>query len=495
MSPVTQSIPSTLADYEQLVSTALFRASTDAIYLLNEDGIILCWNPAATTCYGWTADEAVGQSVEGLLYDAVQDNYSTAYTGLKAHGRWQGEQHQLTRLGNEIVMFSRFSWLSTESGRYILVVNTDVSQQKAVESQLLHTQRMESLGALAGGLAHDMGNMLGSVLMLLESLPVERDPEKQQANIQQAVIAARKGVDMVEQMLVFASGGDGRQDTLDTGALLADVLSLLQSALDQRIQLDLRLSQDLWSLQGDGVQLQQVLMNLCLNARDAIVERGIIRIRARNVTLEQPRLLGNEVVPAGRYVLISIADNGQGISPEDIYRIFEPFYSTKESGTGLGLATALGIVTRHQGHIDVLSTVGHGSTFKVYLPAFMPVTAAQIAKVLVVDDDPFFRKGLTSLLASLDLTVYEAQDIAAARQLLRAQDPDLILCDVRLEHQDAGTFLSWLNTHPVFNTIPVTVMSAGSLAPEIQAQADHALIKPFGVTELKGMLSHLSGKA
>ncbi len=456
------------------------------------NGIILCWNAAATACYGWLQEEAIGQSVEGLLYDAEQDAYDVARHGLQLHGRWQGEQRQLTRAGNEVLVFSRFSWLNTPDGRCILVVNTNITQQKAIETRLFQSQRMESLGALAGGLAHDMGNMLGSVLMLLESLPTETEPERQQAQIQQAVTAARKGIDMVEQMLVFASGGAGRQDTADTGALLADVVSLLQSVLPDQVRLDLRITPGLWALQGDNVQLQQVLMNLCLNARDAIVEQGVIRIRARNITLEQPRLLTRQVIPAGHYVLFSIADNGQGIPRSNLSRIFEPFYSTKENGTGLGLATALGIVTRHEGYMDVLSTESLGATFKVYMPAMAPPSSLQVTSILVLDDDPVFRKGLSSLLASMDLAVYEAQDIAAARRQLRVAKPDLVMCDLRLDDEHGEAFLRWLKAHPEYKSLPVAVMSAGHLSLAVQEEADFTLTKPFGIKELKAMLTHFS---
>ncbi|MEM8484840.1 MAG: ATP-binding protein [Bacteroidota bacterium] len=492
MLPAAPSFQSSLAAREQLVSAALFDATTDAVYLLDPNGKILCWNAAATACYGWLQEEVIGQSVEDLLYGAEQDAYHLACTGLQAQGRWQGEQRQLTRAGNEVLVFSRFSWLNTPSGRCVLVVNTNVTQQKAIESRLFQSQRMESLGALAGGLAHDMGNMLGSVLMLLEGLPTELEPAKQQLHIQQAVDAARKGIDMVEQMLVFASGGAGRQHTLDTGALLADVLSLLQSVLPDAVRLDLRITPGLWSLEGDPVQLQQVLMNLCLNARDAIVEEGVIRIRAHNITLEQPRLLGRQVVPAGHYVLCSIADNGQGISRANLDRIFEPFYSTKEKGTGLGLATALGIVTRHEGFMDVLSTESLGTTFKVYLPALAPACVPQVSNILILDDDPVFRRGLASLLVSMDLSVSEAQDVASARQELRTAAPDLIMCDLRLDDEHGGAFLSWLKAHPVFKTIPVVAISAGPFPLLIQQQADHTLRKPFGVNELKALLLTIS---
>ena len=492
MLPAATSYKSTRAAREALVSAALFDATTDAVYLLDPNGMVLCWNAAAIACYGWLHEEAIGQSVEDLLYDAAETTYAEAYASLLQRGRWQGEQRQLTRTGNEVIVFSRMAWLDTPEGRWVLVVNTDITQQKAIENRLLQSQRMESLGSLAGGLAHDMGNMLGSVLMLLESVPINTDPDQQQAHIQQAVEAARKGIDMVEQMLVFASGGAGRQDTLDTGALLADVLALLQSVLPDRIRLDLRVAPALWPLQGDAVQLQQVLMNLCLNARDAITGSGVIRIRTRNIYLEQPRLLGRQVVPAGHYVLFSIADNGHGIPRADLNQIFEPFFSTKKDGTGLGLATALGIITRHEGYMDVLSTESLGATFKVYLPALVPASAAQVESVLVLDDDAVFRKGLASLLSSMDLMVYEARDIPAARQSLRTAAPDLILCDIRLDNQHGEDFVAWLNAHPVFNAIPIVAMSAGAIPPAILQQVDHSLTKPFGINALKPILTSTS---
>jgi signal transduction histidine kinase len=251
-------------------------------------------------------------------------------------------------------------------------------EKKRLEAMVLQAQRMESVGALASALAHGLNSALAPILMGLGALQQKCVDEESRRWLSLMLKSAERGKDLVERVLAFARGGEGKCVPLRTTEIIGDVARILKDTLPKNIELQVRVPNDLWSVMGDATQIGQVMMNLCLNARDAMTAGGKLMIRARNRYLveEERRLAPGE--PHQRYVRVTVADTGAGIPREVISRVFDPFFTTKEKGkgTGLGLGVVLAIVRGHGGFVSLFSKVGKGTEFKIYLPAQPPGVVA-----------------------------------------------------------------------------------------------------------------------
>jgi two-component system, cell cycle sensor histidine kinase and response regulator CckA len=244
-------------------------------------------------------------------------------------------------------------------------------EKKRLETMILQAQRMESVGALASALAHDLNSALAPILMGLRALQQKRQDEESRRWLTLMHRSATRGKDLLERILAFARGAEGEYVSLQTIELIGDIARILKETLPQNIRLQVRVPNDLWSVIGDATQIGQILMNLCINARDAMPAGGKLIIRAGNRYLVEEEKRLTHGAPRSRYVRITVADTGDGIPREFIDRIFDPFFTTKEigKGTGLGLPTVLAIVRAHDGFVSLFSKVGKGTEFKVYLPA------------------------------------------------------------------------------------------------------------------------------
>jgi hypothetical protein len=247
-------------------------------------------------------------------------------------------------------------------------------EKKRLEAMVLQAQRMESVGALASALAHDLNSALAPILMGLGALQQKCADEESRRWLSLMRLSAERGKDLVERVLAFARGGVGECVPLRAAEMIGDVARILKDTLPKNIELQVRVPKDLWSVIGDATQIGQVLMNLCINARDAMPAGGKLMIRARNRCLVEEEIRLAPGAPHQRYVRVTVADTGAGIPREVISRVFDPFFTTKEKGkgTGLGLGAVLAIVRGHGGFVSLFSKVGKGTEFKVYLPAQAP---------------------------------------------------------------------------------------------------------------------------
>ena len=362
-------------NYEATVNeqAALLNETQDAIIVTTEGGRISFWNRAAERTYGWSAKEAVGSSLDTLLYAAArQDEYQLILEHALENLEWNGENRHLKRDGKEILVESRWRVVQHGSGGHksLLIVNTDITTRKRLEAQFVKTQKMESIALLTGGIAHDLQNVLAPVAMSIGLLREELKDETSLSVLKAVEESAQSGLQLVRNIMTYGKGIVGERVVVDISDLMRQVLSIVERGLPGSIVLNEDFFDSDWFVRGDVSQLKQVFMNICVNARDAMPDGGVLGIKIEDGHVNENDIVSYPESHPGRYVVVSIADSGVGISEDDLDRIFEPFFTTKEGGegTGLGLSIVLGIVKSHDGFITVDSIVNRGTTFRVYLP-------------------------------------------------------------------------------------------------------------------------------
>jgi PAS domain S-box-containing protein len=375
----------------------------------------------------------------------------------------------------------------------------DLSERKQLEQQFLRSQRMESIGTLAGGIAHDLNNILATILLSVDLLKRESGTPKSREILKVIGISAQRGADVVGQVLAFARGLESRRVEVQPKLILEELESIIKDTFPRNIDLQFRVPDDTWPVFGDPTQVHQILLNLCVNARDAMPNGGRLVISTENQTLDEQRVKRTEFrATAGRYVCISVADSGIGIPQEIIHRIFEPFFTTKEpnQGTGLGLSTVMAIVKSHEGIADVFSEPGKGTAFKVYLPAidrssvgqWQETPAIELPRgsgetILVVDDESSILAVTRQTLEDFGYRVLTAADGAEAVALYAA-DRDgiaMVLTDMRMPILDGTSLIRVLQRiNPAVRIVTSSGFSStasrSNLAP---GEIKHFLAKPY----------------
>ena len=482
---------------------ALLDKARDAICLNDMEQCILYWNKSAERLYGWTAQEALGRNANELLFQGDLSAPCEALRNLISKGEWQGELHQVTKDGKRIVVESRWTLLRDPSNepRSILIINTDITEKKQIEAQFLRTQRLESIGALAGGIAHDLNNALTPVLMAAKLIRGEIATEDGRKLLDTMYSSARRGVEMVNQILSFARGVGGEHSVLQVAHLIHEMIKLAKDTFPRSIQIQSHVPRDLSPVLGNATQLHQVLMNLCVNARDAMPEGGRLSIEAANVNLDDAAARARQQSP-GPYVLITISDCGHGMPAEVLNKIFEPFFSTKPpgKGTGLGLSTVMGIVKTHDGFVVVSSEVDKGSTFRVYLPALHDVEASvghhnppepprgRGELILLVDDEISILEVTKAALEAFNYRILLARDgtEAVAMYLRHRSEIHAVVTDMMMPKMNGPAAIRALRTiDPSVKIIGVSGL--GPEAPLTLAGKSHVeafLKKPFTTEEL-----------
>ncbi len=464
---------------------ALLDQAQDAILVRDLKHNILFWNKGAEKIYGWAAEEAVGKNVRELLYKELSAQFDEAGRAVLQNGEWQGEIRQIRRDGAEIIVESRWTLVRDERGQpnSILVINTDITEKKRMEAQFLRAQRMESIGTLAGGIAHDLNNVLSPILMAIDMLQLKTTDEASRKWLDVLRTNAERGGNMVRQVLSFARGVEGERVALQPKHLIKEIVKILRETLPKSIEINFQIPKDLWIISADATQIHQVLMNLCVNARDAMPEGGSISIRAENVFVDENYARMHLEAKPGRFVMISVSDTGPGMSAEVQSRIFEPFFTTKEmtKGTGLGLSTALTIVKSHGGFINVYSELHKGSQFTLYLPALDTPGALDAAAlqtdlplgngelILVVDDEESIREITRGTLETFGYNVLTASDgtEALAYYADKKNEIAVVLTDMVMPFMDGtATIRALQRMNPKVRIIAASGLGAGQHAGE-----------------------------
>ncbi|MBI3941025.1 MAG: PAS domain S-box protein [Acidobacteria bacterium] len=434
---------------------ALLDHARDAILVRDLQNRVLFWNKGAERIYGWTTQEAASRDIRGLIYrEEHLAPFEEACHALFQKGEWSGHLRQKTKGGKELI--SECDWVLVRDGaglpKSILAINTDITEKKALETQFLRAQRMESLGTLAGGIAHDLNNMLSPILMAIQMLQQKTDDDETQEWLATLLASAERASEVVRQVLLFARGVQGEHAPLQPRYLIREVIGIMKETLPRSIDVRFHLPQDLWNIHGDSTQLHQVLINLCLNARDAMPGGGTLSIKAENLSIDERYVRAYPDARPGRHVLITVSDTGEGIPADVIDKIFDPFFTTKEAGkgTGLGLSTALGIVKSHQGSIRVESEAEKGATFQVVLPALESESPAELATarvklplgrgetILVVDDEKAIQDITGATLQHFGYRVLRARDGAEALALFAQNRSEIraVLLDMMMPYLD-----------------------------------------------------------
>jgi PAS domain S-box-containing protein len=483
-----------LAEDKIREQASLLDKARDAIIVCGlEEHRILYWNRSAERLYGWEAAEVMDRSQMDLLNrDPAQ--FLAVVKAVLTQGEWAGEMQQYDKEGRMVIVESRWTLISDAQGRpkSILSINTDITERKKLEQQFLRSQRMESIGTLAGGIAHDLNNVLAPIMMSIELLKLQERSAQKQNILATIECSAKRGADLVKQVLSFARGVEGRQLAVQVGHLLKEIEKITNETFLKSIQVRSEIPAGLWLVQGDPTQIHQVLLNLCVNARDAMPNGGALKLSARNMIMDEQSASMTPGARPGPCLHILVEDNGTGMPPEVMERIFEPFFTTKElgKGTGLGLSSAMAIVKSHHGWLRVESEIGKGTTFHVYLPAHItegsevevPVQAelprGNGELILVVDDEAAVQQITKQTLETFGYRVLLAADGAEAVTLYSTHRAEvaLVITDMMMPLMDGpATIQVLMRMNPQICIIAASGMNAAGM----EEKAASAGVKNF----------------
>lgn len=489
----TSETVSTLADMLDLAG--------DAVVLREyETMAIQFWNKGAESLYQRTAEEALGQNFAELI-GAVDFDWEAAHAALLEKGEWRGELQARRPDGSCVVISSRATLRRDAAGRpeSVLHISTDITEQRRTEAQLLRAQRMETIGSLASGIAHDLTNILAPITISAPLLAADLDAETRQRIIDTVTHSARRGVDVIRQVLTFGRGVERQPNAVDLGQVLRELGGIIEHTFPASIAFSSRRAHDLWPFVIDATQLHQVLLNLSVNARDALPRGGCLTITAENFVIAENSPGPVPGAKPGPYVLLRVSDNGTGIPREICEKIFDPFFTTKSEGqgTGLGLSTSLGIVENHDGYLTVESEEGRGTQFQIFLPAH-PKQAVDTTStlddekllragdgelVLLADDEKAFLSVAGSLLVEAGYRVLLCHDGAKAfaAYLRERTDIQLVVTDIKMPHLDGLALTRALReVNPKVKVIGVCGRADDALVEDIEAlRFDDFLFKPF----------------
>ncbi len=492
-----------LDDQKIREQATLLDKAQDAILVRDLEHRILYWNKGAERLYGHSQEEVLGKSIRSLLYTSMEA-FDLATAEVMAKGEYTGELTQVTREGVALIVQVRWTLLLNDLGepKSILAINTDITERKNLELQFLRAQRLESIGTLAGGIAHDLNNVLTPIMLATGILKTDELNAKQHDLLAMIESSVRHGTRMVRQVLTFARGAEGDPRPMQLLTLLIDLEPIIRDTFPRNIDLQITSAPDLWPVKADFTQLHQVFMNLAVNARDAMPDGGKLTMSAVNTQLDTQYASMQAGVKPGKYALVEIQDTGTGMPPEVLERIYEPFFTTKEhgKGTGLGLSTSLAIIKGHGGFIRVYSEPGLGTKFHIYLPA-LPNADTGIAVtdeanlprgrgelILVVDDESTLLEVTQQTLHAFGYKTKAAQDGAEAIAVFSEfkEQIGLVITDMMMPVLDgAATIRVILKMAPAMPIIAVSGLDAPAKAASFQ---DHPnvrfLQKPYSASQL-----------
>jgi len=486
----------------------IFRASPAGIgYGTIDEGRLIDVNDQYAGFFGYAREEMIGRTVRELHLWTDFAARDALMQRLHREGSVRAVECRFRRKsGEERVALVSIEKLALGDQAFGIFMLTDVTEHKKLESELLRVQRMESVGRLASGIAHDLNNILAPILMAAPLLRMPLPPADVEKTLSTVELSARRGADLVKQLLMFGRGMEGKRGPIAPGQLIREIVKIVMETFPKNITIDFQVPRDLWSVNGDPTQLHQVLLNLAVNARDAMPRGGTLEFAAANVELDATVAVRHADARPGPHVRITVVDTGEGIPPEIEEKVFDPFFTTKAvgKGTGLGLSTVLTVVKGHGGFLELKSEVGRGTRFDIFLPA-LPAEKVQADAsppeelprgqnelVLVVDDEENIRALLREMLVHYGYRVTTAEDGAQAVAVFtqRAAEVALVLSDVDMPLIDGVTLTKVVRR--VKPAVKVILSSGLTDANQLNGRAaeieslnvDAVLSKPFGAERI-----------
>ncbi len=479
----------------------LFEESKDAVFITAPEGRFLDLNPAGIELFGYSSKEEI------FNIDIARDIYINPEDRKKYGALIQKQGHvkdlelQCRRKdGKRITVLETATAVRNKEGIIVAYqgIIRDITEKMELERQLFQSQKMESIGLLAGGIAHDLNNVLAPITMAIQLLQ-ERLPDDQSKRLIETLRSnADRGADIVGQVLTFARGVETEYSTLHIKEIIEEITSITQHTFPKTIEIVAEISDDLQTIRGNATHLHQVLLNLCVNARDAMSEGGRLSIEAENFTVSEEYACTIFDAKPGQYIKISVIDNGTGMPPHILERIFEPFFTTKEMGrgTGLGLSVMHSIVKSHSGFIDVHSEVGKGSSFVVYLPVHITVAAHEKADeaeeipggnnelVLIIDDEESMRILSKEILENYHYRAITAKDGREALTIYAELQSDIkvVITDMMMPEMDGPATIQAIRE--INQEVPIIAMSGlatdeQNIVGEVRENIQASIAKPF----------------
>jgi PAS domain S-box-containing protein len=493
-----------VAERERL--TAAIEQAGEAVFITDPEGTIQYVNPAFERRTGYAREEALGKNPR-MLKSGKHDLafYQDLWRTITSGRTWEGRMVNKRKDGKLYTEDATISPVSDASGRIVnyVAVKHDITEHLRMAEQLQQAQKMESVGRLAGGVAHDFNNMMNVVMgfteLIVDKLPVA-DPIQQ--DLQEVMSAAKRATEITRQLLAFARKQTINPEMLDLNEIVADMLKMLRRLIGEDIDLAWQPEAGLWLVKIDPSQIDQILANLCVNARDAIADVGKVFVETANVALDPAFCTDHLGFIPGDYVMLAVSDNGCGMDKETSERIFEPFFTTKDvgKGTGLGLATVYGIVKQNNGFINVYSEPDKGTTFKIYLPRAAAAaaetrmeSAAQIEPgrgetVLVVEDEFSILNLARIILETLGYTVLTADTAGEAMSLAERHSGEvhLLITDVVMPGMNGRDLADGIRKlRPEMKCLFMSGYTANVIAHHgVLEKGIHFLQKPFSVKSL-----------
>jgi len=484
----------------------LVEFASDSIVMVDQKGVIALVNRQTEELFGWNREQLIGQPVEILIPVELRSRHVAERRAFDRQASRRSMGPGRTGLqarrkdGTELPVEISLNPIETEDGTMVVAAIRDITERLRLEQQARRAQRMEAIGTLAGGIAHDLNNALAPITMALSMLRLQPQNERLIDTMERSALRA---VGMVRQLLSFARGAEGNRAPVDTAHLVAEIEAIIRPTFPKNITITAQIHAAGTTVLGDATQLHQVLLNLCVNARDAVPHGGDLTLTVAEAEISSDALPDTTARP-GRYVVLHISDTGVGIPPDTLDRIFDPFFTTKgpDKGSGLGLSIVASIIKGHGGFVLVSSQIGRGTTFSVYLPSHADADQAPAPEspavfdgrgetILLVDDEPVVREVGVQLLTQMGLKPLIAADGAEAlSQVARfASQIRVVLTDLHMPSMDGLAFVSALRH--LMPEVPVIVSSGhlGDTAPAFRDLGVTLILdKPFTQEKLARVL-------
>jgi hypothetical protein len=472
----------------------LLEKAQDAVFVCDPDDRILFWNSAAAHLYGWTAEDARGKTSATLLHtEAIHRVGGAAHTAL-IEGYWAGELRQRTRDGNTVLVDSRWTLMRDGEGKpkSLLVICTDITGKRDLEIYELRARRMEGIATLASALAADLDRLLTPVMLAVPALAEKASDDSSRQAVALVAVNAQRGLDMSNQVLALAENAGAGRGLLDSARLVHETSRSLADALPESVRVETSVPRSLWPIPGILSQLQQVLMNVCTNAREAMPDGGVLRITAENLLIDAQAVATIPHALPGKYVMVTVGDTGRGIPPEIIGKVFEPFFTTKPPGrtTGLGLSTAAAIVRNHKGFMNIFSEPGKGTIVKVYLPAGesgdgesdVTTSLGSGELVLVAQQQSSLRDIIKKILDAHGYDAMTAADGAEAVALYRKHQKKIrvVIIDLDMPYMDGSMTIRVLQK----TNADVRIIATSESASRDSLSVSGVLPRPFSTPVL-----------